>query len=126
MLITTDKVAAMEKQTTSPVGKTVAEAAAGRRAQSPAYRKAQDKHAAAAAFAKQVIHLRTQLGITQDELAKRVRTSYSQISRIESGRHEVSAPTMRRVLRALDVQPVFGYRVPARKGHPAREYLIAV
>ena len=33
---------------------------------------------------------------------------------------------MRRVLEALEVQPLFGYRVPARRGHPAKDVLIAV
>ena len=41
----------MENKTTSPVGRTVAQATAGRRAQSAAYRKAQDKNAAATVFA---------------------------------------------------------------------------
>ena len=111
---------------TSPIGKTAAEGAAHRRANSAAYRQAQESHAAAAAFAKQVIHLRTELNLTQAQLAENVGTSHSQISRIESGRHEVSSRSMRRILLGLGVVPLIGYRVPARNGRPAREELIAV
>ena len=126
-IIKTDKVATMEKsRITSPIGKTVAQGAANRRAHSAAYRQAQESHAAAAAFAKQVIHLRTELDLTQEQLAKKVGTSHSQISRIESGRHEVSGRSMRRILVGLGVIPLIGYRVPARNGRPARQELIAV
>jgi len=123
-----DKLDAVEKPTTTsgPIGKSMAGGAAHRRANSAAYRQAQDSHAAAAAFAKQVIHLRTELNLTQEQLAKKVGTSHSQISRIESGRHEVSGRSMRRILVGLGVIPLIGYRVPARSGRPAREELIAV
>lgn len=117
----------MEKsRIASPIGKTVAQGAANRRTHSAAYRQAQESHAAAAAFAKQVIHLRTELNLTQDQLAKKIGSSHSQISRIESGRHEVTSRTMRRIYLALGAVPLMGYRVPARRGRPAREELIAV
>jgi DNA-binding XRE family transcriptional regulator len=126
-LIKTDKVMAIAKTTSaSPIGKTVEQGAARRRAKSAAYREAQESHAAAAAFAKEVIHLRSELRLTQEGLAKKVGTSHTQISRIESGRHLVSNRTMRRVLIALGVVPLMGYRVPARNGRPARQELIAV
>jgi len=112
--------------TSSPIGRSVADGASHRRAKSAAYREAQDAHAAAAAFAKHVIHLRTERNLTQEQLAKKVGTSHSQISRIESGRHEVSGRSMRRILVGLGVIPLIGYRVPARNGRPAREELIAV
>lgn len=110
---------------TSPVGKTVRQGTA-KRARSAAYRNARAQTAESAAIAKQVIHLRTRLGITQQELAKRVGTSYSQISRIESGRHEVSHTTFRRVYRALGATPLVGYELPARPGQPVRRELIAI
>ena len=112
--------------TSSPIGKSVADGATRRRIKSAGYRQVQDSHAAAAAFAKQVIHLRTELNMTQEQIAKKVGTSHSQISRIESGRHEVSGRSMRRILVGLGVTPLIGYRVPARNGRPAREELIAV
>jgi len=83
-------------------------------------------NAESAAIAKQVIHLRTRLGITQGELAKRVGTSYSQISRIESVRHEISHKTFRNVYRALGATPLVGYELPPRPGQPAHRELIPV
>ena len=114
----------MEKPT-SPIGKTAREGTE-KRARNAAYATARAKTAESAAIAKQVIHLRTRLGITQEELAKRVGTSYSQISRIESGRHEISHKTFRNVYRALGATPLVGYELPARPGQPAHRELIAV
>ena len=110
----------------SPIGKTVQEGAARRRTRSAAYRAAEVKIGRAHRIAKMLIHLRTELGLTQQEVAKRASTSYSQISRIESGRHDVNTETLDRVFRSLGVTPLFGYEVPAKRGEPARRELIAI
>jgi DNA-binding XRE family transcriptional regulator len=52
--------------------------------------------------AHQVAHLRMERGLTQRELAKRVGTRQSSISRLESGRREPSLSFLRRVVEALD------------------------
>ncbi len=115
----------MEKEVTSPIGKTAAEGAA-KRARNPAYRAAHDKHAESKAIAKQIIHLRTLRGVSQQELARRAGTSYSQISRIESGRHQISHDTFRRIYRALGATPLIGYELPAEADRPAQRELVAV
>ncbi len=111
---------------TGPIGKTAEQGAARRRTRSAAYRKAHVDDASAAAIAKQVIHLRTELKLTQHELATRVGTSYTAISRLESGRHRVNFGTFQRVLTALGVTPVIGYRSPATRGQSERTELIEV
>jgi transcriptional regulator with XRE-family HTH domain len=66
------------------------------------------------------------LGITQKELAGRMGTSHSVISRIESGRHQVSPATLRRPARALDVKLVFGFEMGKTddESEPSRSLLV--
>lgn len=116
----------MEKRGVSPIGRTVTEGAARRRERSAAYRAAEEKFARAHEVAKLVIHLRTELGLTQEEVAKGSGTSYSQISRIESGRHDVNTRTLHRVFRALGARYLIGYELPSRKGRAAQRELIAI
>lgn len=115
----------MEKHVTSPIGRTVQEGIAARQ-RGAAYRAAQAKTARAAALAKHVIHLRTEQGLTQARLAARMRTSHTFISRLESGRHDVSQRTYDKVFRALGAIPLYGYELPAARGRPARRELVAV
>lgn len=56
--------------------------------------------------AKQVIGLRLKKGLTQKELAEKVKTSQSCIARLESGTYQnLSLSFLRRVGEALGVQP---------------------
>jgi len=109
-----------------PFGKTAAAGAAARAQRSAAYRKEAVRVASAAAAAKLIIHRRTELGISQGELARRMGTSNTQISRIESGRHSINEATLQRALRAMNAVPLVGYEVPARGKQPARRELLAV
>lgn len=94
----------------SPVG-TPASVASRRRAQrSPAYRAQRDARAGFREIAWLLIKYRMEQGLTQQELAERVGTSYSQISRIESGRHATSINTLLRIAHALDLKLVLGFR----------------
>lgn len=61
-------------------------------------------------IARQVIGLRMEMDISQEELARRVGTSASAIARLESGHHRPSVETLRRVARALDRDLVIGFR----------------
>jgi transcriptional regulator with XRE-family HTH domain len=47
--------------------------------------------------------------LSQEELAQRVGTSYSAISRIESGRHKTSVDTLQRLAAALGLRFVVGF-----------------
>src|SRR3989441_5755378 len=110
----------------SPIGKPASTAAARRAKRSAAYRKEAVRLASAAAAAKLIIHRRTELGISQGELARRMGTSNTQISRIESGRHSMNEATLQRALRAMAAIPLVGYEVPAHGRRRARRQLIAV
>jgi transcriptional regulator with XRE-family HTH domain len=71
-------------------------------------------------IARLVIGLRMELGVSQEELARRVGTSPSAIARLESGSHRPSVETLRRVATALDRELVIGFRDARSQGVPGR------
>lgn len=67
----------------------------------PAFRAERNQLRTYRKVAAQVIVLRTRLGMSQEELARRMGTSKSAIVRLESGRHKPSMETLRRVAEAF-------------------------
>jgi ribosome-binding protein aMBF1 (putative translation factor) len=93
----------------SPVGSTHG-AASGRRAQrSAVYREELRRIAPYEGIARIVIARRQTLGLTQQELAGRIGTSHSVISRIESGQYPTSVTTLRRLADAFETHLVVGF-----------------
>src|SRR4051812_43221273 len=79
-------------------------------------------------IARMVIMRRAELGLTQQQqLAERMGTSHSAISRIESGQHRTSVARLERVARALDLRFLVGLRertgrlADPRARHPLRQ-----
>ena len=71
-----------------------------------------------------MIQRRSELGLTQEQLADRMGTSHSAISRIESAQHRTSVATLQRLAEALDVRFVIGFESgPADR--PVRELVEA-
>jgi ribosome-binding protein aMBF1 (putative translation factor) len=99
----------MSPRDTSPIGTPAAEASKRRRRQDLAYRAAQERLAPYEGIARFVIMRRGELGLTQEQLAQRMGTSHSAISRVESGQHRVSVSTLERLAHALDVRFVMGF-----------------
>jgi ribosome-binding protein aMBF1 (putative translation factor) len=98
----------MSRRAASPIGTPPAEAARRRR-RDPAYRAAQERLAPYEGIARFVIMRRSELGLTQEQLAARMGTSHSAISRIESGQHRTSVATLERLAQALEVRFVIGF-----------------
>jgi ribosome-binding protein aMBF1 (putative translation factor) len=96
-------------QSKSPVGQRVSEVARRRARRSPTYRRELERLAPYEEIARLVIKHRLEQGLTQKELAHRMGTSHSAISRIESGQHRTSAETLRRLAEALGVRFVMGF-----------------
>lgn len=94
---------------TSPIGSTTREAQLRRARASAAFRAEHQRLAQFEELARLVIKHRAALGISQKELADRVGTSHSAISRLESGRHKTSVETLQRVAEALGVRFVLGF-----------------
>lgn len=85
----------------NPLGQNARQAAARRRASDPEYVELEKKHEVALAIADLVILHRTRTGLTQEDLASRMGTSVSAISRLESGFHVPSLNTLRKLAAAL-------------------------
>ena len=93
----------------SPVGTTVEDAIERNRSQSQRYREAHDRLEPFEQIARVVIMRRAELGLSQQEVADRMGTTASVISRIESGQHRTSTETLRRLAEALEGRAVFGF-----------------
>ena len=86
---------------TNPLGQDAKQAARLRRASNPKYAELEKKHEVALAIADLAILHRTRKGLTQENLASRMGTSVSAISRLESGFHVPSLDTLRRLAEAM-------------------------
>jgi ribosome-binding protein aMBF1 (putative translation factor) len=93
----------------SPVGSTVEAEIQRERRQSQRYREAHDRLAPFEHIARAVIMRRAELGLSQQEVAERMGTTASVISRIESGQHRTSTETLRRLAEALEGHAVVGF-----------------
>jgi ribosome-binding protein aMBF1 (putative translation factor) len=112
------------KTAASPVGAPASEARRRRARKSAEYRAAQERLAPYEAIARFVIQRRAELGLTQEQLAERMGTSHSAISRIESGQHPTSVTTLQRLAEALEVRFVMGFESGPRE-RPVRELVTA-
>lgn len=102
----------------SPIGSTAHEASSRRAARDATYREQWEANAVAREIAWQVVKYRMEHNLTQQELAARVGTSHSQISRIESGRHQTSVGTLRRIGEVFGLRLVITFE-PASPSPPS-------
>ncbi len=65
---------------------------------------------------------RAELGLTQEQLAERMGTSHSAISRIERGQHRSSVATLERLAQALEARFVMALETGPREA-PVRELI---
>lgn len=103
----------------SPIGSSVAHDIAQRRADNLESREAYERLRPFEEIARIVIMRRALLGLTQQDLAERMGTTKSVISRIESGQHRTSIDTLRRIAEALDGCAVIGFEFTSRKASEA-------
>ncbi len=107
-----------------PIGSAASDASGRRARRSAGYREARERLAPYEQLARIVVRRRMELGLTQEELAVRMGTSHSAISRIESGQHSTSVQTLQRLAAALEMRFVMGFEHgPAEK--PVRELVPA-
>jgi ribosome-binding protein aMBF1 (putative translation factor) len=97
------------KQWVSPIGRTVEEASEARAARSAEYRAELERLAPYEAIARMVIARRIRYALTQEQLADRMGTSVSAISRLESGQHRPNVETLEKLGRAFGERFVFGF-----------------
>lgn len=70
----------------------------------PAYRREFDALEAEFSLASAMIHARTQAGLTQEQLARRMHTTQAVIARLESGRVKPSTRTLERLATATGMR----------------------
>ena len=108
------------REALSPVGTPTTLARRNRAERSASYRKEQQRVAEFERIARLVIKYRAELNLTQKELADRVGTSHSAISRIEGGQHKTNIDTLVRIAHALNQRLVIGFERGSAE-HPIRE-----
>lgn len=94
------------------VGSTHVDSRRRRAARSTAYPAEQRRLAPYEALARMVIARRIRYGLTQRQLAERMGTSVSAISRVENGTHRPSVETLERLARAFGERLVLGFEDP--------------
>ena len=77
---------------------------------SPEVRAARRKHFPYSAFALAIVALRGRYEFTQSELANRIGTTQSAVSRAESGKHAMSAALLQRIADAFDCDVFIEFR----------------
>jgi transcriptional regulator with XRE-family HTH domain len=88
----------------------------------PAFRAEYERLAPYEELARIVIMRRAALGMTQAELADRMGTTASAVSRIESGQHATSAQTLKKLGDAFGGRAVVGFEFGSAK-RPERELI---
>ena len=96
----------------SPIGTTSRAARRRRAVRSAEYRVEQERLAPYEALARMVIARRIRYGLTQEQLADRMGTSESAISRLESGQHRPSVETLEKLGQAFGERIVLGFEDP--------------
>lgn len=107
-------MSAKAKAVSSPAGEAASEAAKRRATRSEAYREARDEYAAIRKLrernwiAAHIRERRSELDLTQQEVAERAGTSHSFISKLEGGDHIPTIPVLQRILAVLDEELLIG------------------
>lgn len=106
----------------SPIGKSVS-ANIKESLKDPEFRAEYERLAPYEELARIVIMRRAAFGLTQAELAARMGTTASAISRIESGQHATSSQTVKKLADAFGARAVLGFDFGSAK-HPERELVV--
>jgi transcriptional regulator with XRE-family HTH domain len=102
----------MTEEQLSPIGSEHVRAMAEDAAGDPEYQAAVERLAFSEGIAREIIRLRVQLKLTQAQLARRVGTTPSVISRLERGDHEPSTATLRKIAQATGTRVVVHFAKP--------------
>lgn len=104
----------------SPIGTSVSEHVESKLARNKRYREACERLEPFEQIARIAIMRRAQLGLSQQQVAERMKTTTSVVSRIESGQHRTGTETLRRLAEALDGHALLGFEF-GTGSEPVRE-----
>src|SRR2546427_9769368 len=100
------------KKTASPIGSSLSAARRKRSAESAKYSRERERLEPSEKLARAVVQLRMRQNLTQEQLAGRIGTTASAISRLESGQHKPSMETLRKLAHASGGNLLVGFEVP--------------
>jgi len=100
------------KKTASPIGSSLSAARRKRSAESAEYSRERERLEPSEKLARAVVQLRMRQNLTQEQLAGRIGTTASAISRLESGQHMPSMETLRKLAHASGGHLLVGFEVP--------------
>jgi ribosome-binding protein aMBF1 (putative translation factor) len=113
--------AAADADSISPIGMSITDHIAEQERLDPEYKRQREEARPYRELRRIVLIRRAELGISQRELARRMGTSSSVVSRLERGEHNVSMETMRKLAGALGLELTIGFE---SKGEDAEAPLI--
>lgn len=87
----------------------------GKWVKDPKYKKAYEKLESEFEVSRAIIEARCQAGLTQEELAKKMKTTQSVIARLEGGAVNPSTQTLERLAKATGTRLRIGF-IPMEKG----------
>lgn len=97
------------QESTSPIGRTSRSAKQRRAVRIAGYRAEEERLAPYESLARMIVARRIRYGLNQAQLAARMGTSVSAVSRLESGQHRPSVETLEKVGQAFGERFVFGF-----------------
>ena len=104
-----------------PIGQSTAQASRRRARQSPEYRAELARLETYEEIAREVLRLRMDGNLSQQDLADLVGTTKSAISRLESGHHAPTVSTLRKIATAFELNLVISFEAPAASSPQGRE-----
>jgi ribosome-binding protein aMBF1 (putative translation factor) len=111
------------KESTSPIGRTIRSAKRRRAARSAEYRAEEQRLVPYESLARMIVARRIRYSLTQAQLAARIGTSFSAVSRLESGQHRPSVETLEKVGEAFGERFVYGFEDETGERELARSTL---
>lgn len=119
-------LAEMKKPENSPIGARVGGSQRRRAGKSVGYRRELERLAPYERLARAVIQLRMDHDLTQEQLAVRIGTTASAISRLESGQHKPSLTTLEHLAHAYRGRLLIGFELPATKTTEREREVVAI
>jgi ribosome-binding protein aMBF1 (putative translation factor) len=110
----------------SPIGRSVADWITKQEERDPEYKRERERTRPQRELARLVLIRRTELDITQQELAERMGTSVAVISRLERGRQNFSQSTLQRLAKALDTRLIYTFEPNSGSSIESPDNLVVV
>jgi ribosome-binding protein aMBF1 (putative translation factor) len=110
----------------SPIGMSIEESIAEQERLHPELKKERERNRPRRELARVLMTRRTELDLSQQDLADRMGTSVAVISRLERGRQNFSPSTLKRLAEALDTRLVYTFEPTDRAAPEYVDSLVVV